>query len=535
MAVSSIKIQDLHIEDKDLWAQFQEKYKAGNYTEAWQLIADTQFNNKKNIESIWNGVTSDLVYVQGLNDEDFGKNKIRVATEMPTDIEDGQIWFQLTNATDGLITINQCTSATDKTNNILYPKINSTDILGGTDMTAYPISPKNVDTAISKLADGIYDVSVTTGTDNKWVQEDGTTFGASGGQTTYQTLVYQNGIYLASINESFYKSTDGLNWELTGSPTYKYEPSRLVAGDGYFYCFGRSADALTTIYVYRSSDAVTWTKVVSIGSNSYAWNLYYVNGHLIVIRDTPGALSFLYSTDYGDTFKTTPQEIISSDRTTFPHSIEYWAKVDTYYLAIPMDINATTSTVVYKQKTVVYSNWTMDNNMIVDNYFRYLRASEYYMLLFPNSGNAVWTWYADSEGNIRRNSITYSEHPNWNITNGGWYHNYIGSLDYRWWWMSLYDNTDSIYKNYIIKFFTPYDIKPIYGGNFEQFYISSSSEVTTVLQNITSNNVDAVVGLKFDNYVVQSKSVKIKQTSYTTHTLTFTNAKGDTLLAARID
>lgn len=523
MAVSSSKIQDIHIEDKDIWAQFQTKYKAGDYAGAWQLIADTQFGNKKDVASIWNQITADLVYVQGLDDPDFGSGKIRVATTIPDDIKDGEVWFQLTNETDGLITIQQCTSATNKTNDTLYPKTIAANVLGGSDMTAYPISPKNADAAISKLADGLYDVSMSKGSKMVWGVEDGGIFVNASPYTFFQTLAYTGGLYLASIGEgerAFYKSEDGLNFTKVGiSSFYPYNLDALTSGGGYFYCLGRNSSTTTTVSIYRSNDGETWIKQSDVGSTSHNYNLYYVNNYLICCSTNTGAGSFLYSDDNGATIKTVSFEPWGTGRATYPADIGYMSASNRYFCVIRSydGLNNTTKaecSSIYRMDTLISNSWTLvgvyegDYNKIATDGF----DVEFYPSARSESSTGLVGTYPNDIALIEKG---YS----YPIQVGGYY---AGK-----WWTICRDTFTSLFK-----------IFQSSSAGYEGTLIPNSDAMqfpTDEILTMASNGVD-VVYMKFMNQEsTMSASRKISPKQQTTHTLTFKNAKGNTLLSAQID
>lgn len=523
MAVSSSRVQDIHIEDKELWAQFQEKYKAGNYTEAWTLIADTQFNNKKDVASVWNGIASDLVYVQGLNDPDFDKNKIKVSAELPADIKDGEVWFQLTNEAGGLITIQQCTSAANKINDSLYPKTIATNVLGGSDMTAYPISPKNADAAISKLADGLYDVSMSKGTKMVWGVEDGGIFVNASPSMLFQTLAYAGGLYLASIGggeRAFYKSEDGLNFtKVEIGSFYPFNPFALISGGGYFYCLGRNSTTTTTVSIYRSSDGETWTKQGDVGPTSYGYNLYYVNNYLICCSSNTGAGSFLYSDDNGATTKTVPFEPWGTGRNTYPADIGYMSTSNRYFCVIRGydGLNNTEKvgySSIYRMDTLISNSWTLVG--VYEGDYNKIATDGFNVEFYPSANSGSYTVLVGTYPNdiaLIKKGYSYP------IQVGGYY---AGK-----WWTICRDVATSLFK-----------IFQSSSAGYEGVLIPNSDAMQFPADKIltmASNGTD-VVYMKFMNEEsTMSASRKISSKQQTTHILTFTNAKGNTLLSAQID
>lgn len=523
MAVSSSKIQDIHIEDKDVWAQFQTKYKAGDYTGAWQLIADTQFGNKKDVASIWNQIAADLVYVQGLDDPDFGSGKIRVATTIPDDIKDGEVWFQLTNEADGLITIQQCTSAANKTNDSLYPKTIATNVLGGSDMTTYPISPKNADAAISKLADGLYDVSMSKGTKTVWGVEDGGIFVNASPSMLFQTLAYAGGLYLASIGggeRAFYKSEDGLNFtKVEIGSFYPYNPFVLISGNGYFYCLGRSTSTGNTVSIYRSSDGETWIKQSDVGSSSYSYKLYYVNGYLMCCSSNTGAGTFLYSDDNGVTVKTVPFEPWGTGRENPPDDMGYISASNRYFCVIQNydafdNAGKVGYSSIYRADALISANWTLIG--VYGGQYDKIATDDYNIEFYPSCNSASLTALV---GNYPNDVSLIEKGYSYPIQTGGYY------VDK--WWTICRDASASLFK-----------IFQSSSAGYEGVLIPNSDAMQFPADKIltmASNGID-VVYMKFMNQEsTMSASRKISSKQQTTHTLTFTNAKGNTLLSAQID
>lgn len=89
-----MKYQDIHLEDKDKWTQFQTLYQVGSYTEAIALLKEAQLALKSLTATNLNTLTNFIVQVEGLSDPSFKTNKIPCQTTQPTQ-NIGEVWFQI--------------------------------------------------------------------------------------------------------------------------------------------------------------------------------------------------------------------------------------------------------------------------------------------------------------------------------------------------------------------------------------------------------------------------------------------------------
>lgn len=89
-----MKYQDIHLEDKDKWAQFQSLYQAGSYAEAIALLEETQLALKSLTATNLNDLTNFITQVEGLNDPSFKTDKIPCQTAQPSQ-NVGEVWFQI--------------------------------------------------------------------------------------------------------------------------------------------------------------------------------------------------------------------------------------------------------------------------------------------------------------------------------------------------------------------------------------------------------------------------------------------------------
>ncbi len=532
MAVSSSKIQDIHIEDKDIWAQFQTKYKAGDYTGAWQLIADTQFGNKKDVASIWNQIAADLVYVQGLDDPDFGSGKIRVAATIPDDIKDGEVWFQLTNETDGLITIQQCTSATNKTNDTLYPKTIATNVLGGSDMTAYPISPKNADAAISKLADGLYDVSMSKGSKVVWnvgtANED--IYNGTINDTYSGRLVYQNNLFLLSSDgsrETLNVSSDGLNYTETNSPSFYFYNKEyvLIAGSGYFFCLGMDSlapSSSNTVSLYRSTNGELWAKISNVGQwdGTIAYQLYFVNNYVVCMKSNTTTARILYSDDLGNTWKTIPGDPFQVDSDVLgyvPHNIIYGN--NRYMCTFSVWNNSTSSYTTKMFYTDLLSSfWNVGGE--IDGLYNVLSGDGNNIVCLASRSSFNNYPLIGNYNNTSLSQFTQETMLGVNIK----YITY--GLGYWWAFSAMVDSAGDMF---------------FYQGFPQAGWLQYSTDIPYVKDGqsspITMATTDENNGILSFAKPTPSRIVanRVVKSTKTTHTLAFTNAKGNTLLSIQID
>lgn len=91
-----MKYQDIHLEDKDKWAQFQSLYQSGNYAGAIALLEEAQLASKALTATNLNALTNFIVQVEGLSDPTFKANKIPCQAAQPTQ-SSGEVWFQITD------------------------------------------------------------------------------------------------------------------------------------------------------------------------------------------------------------------------------------------------------------------------------------------------------------------------------------------------------------------------------------------------------------------------------------------------------
>ena len=93
-----MKYTDIQLTDKELWAQFQSLYQSGDYASALAFLQNTQLNNKALTAEILNALADYIVQVEQLNDPDYANDRIRVESQVPTDLTDGEVYFDWTNS-----------------------------------------------------------------------------------------------------------------------------------------------------------------------------------------------------------------------------------------------------------------------------------------------------------------------------------------------------------------------------------------------------------------------------------------------------
>lgn len=89
------RYQDLHLSDVDLNTQFKQYMANGQYDAALAILQNDQLTDKAVVATLFNYVTSRLVDVQSISDPVFKQDKIKVATQPPSGMTSGQVYFKL--------------------------------------------------------------------------------------------------------------------------------------------------------------------------------------------------------------------------------------------------------------------------------------------------------------------------------------------------------------------------------------------------------------------------------------------------------
>ena len=96
-----MKYEDIHLEDKSRWNQFQKKWNEQNYQSALSTALYPVFLNKRLDATSINDITSELLKLQKQGDPSFKTDKIVVSAEPPADLADGGVYFRLIGPTTG--------------------------------------------------------------------------------------------------------------------------------------------------------------------------------------------------------------------------------------------------------------------------------------------------------------------------------------------------------------------------------------------------------------------------------------------------
>ena len=96
-----MKYEDIHLEDKSRWNQFQKKWNEQNYQSALSTALYSVFLNKRLDATSINDITSELLKLQKQGDASFKTDKIVVSSEPPADLADGNVYFRLIGPTTG--------------------------------------------------------------------------------------------------------------------------------------------------------------------------------------------------------------------------------------------------------------------------------------------------------------------------------------------------------------------------------------------------------------------------------------------------
>ena len=87
--------QDIHLEDKALWNQLQTAWEQGDYTAALNVLKNASLNDKQLNAATINALTTELLSLQAQSDPSFKTGKIVVASEPPSDLAVGKVYFRL--------------------------------------------------------------------------------------------------------------------------------------------------------------------------------------------------------------------------------------------------------------------------------------------------------------------------------------------------------------------------------------------------------------------------------------------------------
>ena len=87
--------QDIHLEDKALWNQLQTAWEQGDYTAALNVLKNASLADKQLNAAAINALTTELLSLQAQSDPSFKTGQIVVASEPPSDLAVGKVYFRL--------------------------------------------------------------------------------------------------------------------------------------------------------------------------------------------------------------------------------------------------------------------------------------------------------------------------------------------------------------------------------------------------------------------------------------------------------
>lgn len=87
--------QDIHLEDEALWGQLQSAWEQDNYTAALNVLKNASLVDKQLNAAVINAVTSAILALQSQSDPTFKTGTIVVASEPPSDLAVGKVYFRL--------------------------------------------------------------------------------------------------------------------------------------------------------------------------------------------------------------------------------------------------------------------------------------------------------------------------------------------------------------------------------------------------------------------------------------------------------
>ena len=95
LKLPGIKYQDIHLEDKALWNQLQTAWEQGDYTAALNVLKNASLSDKQLNAAAINALTTELLSLQAQSDPSFKTGQIVVASEPPSDLAVGKVYFRL--------------------------------------------------------------------------------------------------------------------------------------------------------------------------------------------------------------------------------------------------------------------------------------------------------------------------------------------------------------------------------------------------------------------------------------------------------
>lgn len=92
--IYGIQYQDIHLEDKSLWNEFQSAWAEDNYATALNKLQDSSIADKQLNAAVINDTTTELLRLQSQKDNNFKVGKIQI-DDGTGSIRDRSVWFKL--------------------------------------------------------------------------------------------------------------------------------------------------------------------------------------------------------------------------------------------------------------------------------------------------------------------------------------------------------------------------------------------------------------------------------------------------------
>lgn len=150
--------QDIHLEDKELWNQLQTAWEQDDYTTVLNVLKNASLSDKQLNAAVINATTSAILALQSQSDPTFKTGTIIVASEPPSDLAVGKVYFRLISPVTDYneqnayyIEINQKTSGG-------YDVLNPATQADQTALTASTAAKFGIVGAIYTLDKALYDV-----------------------------------------------------------------------------------------------------------------------------------------------------------------------------------------------------------------------------------------------------------------------------------------------------------------------------------------------------------------------------------------
>ena len=90
-----MKFEDIHLSDRALLEQFRTLWKQGSYDAAFDVLKQTQLEDKQIIADTLNYLMRQTEALEQQSDPTFKQDKIKVSEEPPASIETGKLWFKI--------------------------------------------------------------------------------------------------------------------------------------------------------------------------------------------------------------------------------------------------------------------------------------------------------------------------------------------------------------------------------------------------------------------------------------------------------